>query len=140
MIGRREPPGFSWLIENKLAGMALPYDAGRTARQLERLGVGGVVSLTPRPFPNRFLEERGIDHLHLPVPNFEPPTQEQIRRFMEFCDSPTRRGRTVVVHGLAGKGRTGTMLACYLVVTWWLTGGGCCYMLLVAGGLLVACW
>ena len=50
-----------------------------------------------------------------PVPDFTPPTQEQIDRMLAFIDEQNDAGRPVAVSCYAGIGRTGTVLACYLV-------------------------
>ena len=107
--------GFTWLIENRLAGMAHPGTGPEVLAELKAAGVGAVVSLTMIPLPAGLLEQQGFTYLHLPVPNFTPPLPSQIDRFIEFCRRSQQDGRAVVVHCLAGCGRTGTMLACYLV-------------------------
>jgi len=95
--------------------MAHPGEEPEAFAELKAAGVGAVVSLTMRPLPERLLREHGLDYLHLPVPNFSPPLPSQIDRFVEFCRRSARDGRAVAVHCLAGCGRTGVMLACYLV-------------------------
>ena len=56
-----------------------------------------------------------FETLHLPVADMTPPDVEQVERFVAFVDRVTARGQAVGVHCLAGLGRTGTMVACYLV-------------------------
>jgi atypical dual specificity phosphatase len=84
-------------------------------RELKARGVGGLVNLTSRRWPEAAMRDAGLDYLHLPVPEFQPPGPDQIDRFVEFCEQHIGAGEAVAVHCLAGRGRTGTMAACFLV-------------------------
>jgi len=110
----RSPYGFSWLIEGELAAMARP--AGRSDFEaLKKAGVCQIISLTPMPLSKPLVREFGFAYLHIPVADFQPPTPEQIDAFIRAVEDAKARGGATVVHCLAGKGRTGTMLSCYLV-------------------------
>ncbi len=111
--------GFYWLAEGRLAGMDRPgrrgNELGTALASLTRKGIGAVVSLTEHSLSTPVLDEHGIHYLHLPIPDFHAPTWRQIDRFVEFVTHNLEADRAVAVHCHAGLGRTGTLLACYLV-------------------------
>jgi len=113
---------FSFVIKDRLAGCAAPgtWDPIEDDLQaLKEVGITALVSLTEESLDAVTVEEAGLDYLHEPVPDFHPPRPAQIRRFVEFVKSRIEgkaRG-AVAVHCFAGRGRTGTLLACYLVAT-----------------------
>jgi len=49
-------------------------------------GVGTLLSLTERPVCGVLLAEHGIDSLHVPIPDGEAPTPEQVDRCLGFLD------------------------------------------------------
>jgi len=62
-------------------------------------------------------EHRGIQTIHEPVMDLEPPTLEQAKRVTEQALEVARAGKNVVIHCLGGRGRSGVI-------------GACCYMAL----------
>ncbi|MFW5856451.1 MAG: fused DSP-PTPase phosphatase/NAD kinase-like protein, partial [Planctomycetota bacterium] len=116
------PANFSYVLPGKLAGMEFPgsfESVDADLAFLRREGVGAVVSLTPKRLDPDELALHELAGLHLPIPDFTAPTQAQIDRFVRFVDEQVAAGRAVVAHCGAGQGRTGTMLACYLVREGW---------------------
>jgi atypical dual specificity phosphatase len=98
---------FSWIIEGRVAGMARPRPTD--IEWLRDQGVSAVVSLTEAA-------PAGLDvfeHIHLPVPDMTSPTLGELRAAVRFIQEQVHVG--VVVHCGAGFGRTGTVLAAYLV-------------------------
>ena len=108
---------FSFVIEGELAGMAYPGRFGDLRHDLTFLqgqGVGAIVSLTEYPLDARAVAAYGFEYLHLPVPDYHPPTLDQMWTFLRFFERQRREG-AVAVHCAAGQGRTGVDLACALV-------------------------
>lgn len=118
-----------WVIPGVLAGMAMPFvhperrlrGGGRLEEfdddlvLLRDAGVGAVASLLNLPGDELLYAEAGFGFICLPVADGRPPSVEQVSRFVEFVDRCWAGTRAVAVHCEAGCGRTGTMIASYLV-------------------------
>jgi len=110
---------FSFVLPGQLAGSGFPLgqgdDEAGLVQRLRELGIGAVVTLTEDELPAAPLQAAGIEYLHLPIADFHPPTIEQISQFVEFAHARIMAGTAVLAHCYAGIGRTGTLIACYLV-------------------------
>ncbi|XP_006000038.1 dual specificity protein phosphatase 23b [Latimeria chalumnae] len=114
------PHNFSWIEPNKLAGMALPRLPAHYQYLYEN-GIRHLVTLCERKPPNHDTCP-GVQLHHIKIGDFCPPSLDQIKRFLKVVEDANAKAEGVGVHCLLGYGRTGTMLACYLVKSKKLTG------------------
>lgn len=109
-----QPPGFTWIEKPLLAGMARPESADELI-WLRENGIDLLVSLTEDPLRRDWINEAGLLSVHIPVEDMEAPTQEQLDQAINAIKRANSRPMGVGVHCTAGLGRTGVVLACWLV-------------------------
>jgi protein-tyrosine phosphatase len=66
---------------------------------------------TGRPL-RLFYENNGMEVIHLPIPDYDVPTQQALSEAIEAAQERVRAGHNLAVHCYAGYGRTGMFLAC----------------------------
>jgi hypothetical protein len=117
---------FFWLVPGRLAGGSRPgarrfspFANGRRLADdlmwLQAEGIGAVLTITTRPFPADALSEHGFALLHLPVRDFTAPTLEQLATATAWIDAQIENGLPTLVHCGGGRGRTGAVLAGWLI-------------------------
>ncbi len=104
----------TWLEEDCLAACRYPRSE-KALRELAERGVTLLVNLHERPHSRAVLGRHDLTELHLPVRDFTAPTLEQLEHGIAAIEHAISNGQKVAVHCGGGLGRTGTLLACYLV-------------------------
>ncbi len=106
------PRNFSWLEQPIIAGCGRP-ETETELQAAKNEGIRAIVSLTSSPLPADIVTKLGFTYIHEHVSN--APTIEQLNRILKFIENQKMKSNPVLVHCGEGIGRTGTVLAAYLV-------------------------
>ncbi len=68
-------------------------------------------------------DQAGIEQLHIPTIDFTPPSLEAIETAVEFTSRFVDAGGRVYIHCKAGRGRSATVAACWLIARHHMTPG-----------------
>ncbi|TRY67288.1 hypothetical protein TCAL_14664 [Tigriopus californicus] len=107
------PRNFSWIFVNKLAGSSCPRSEAEMA-WLKRQNIKHIVTLSDDFLPPQ-IPLVYFKHKHIFVQEFQAPNLSQIKDFIAYCHRVREQHESLLVHCRQGLGRTGVMLACYLV-------------------------
>ncbi len=104
---------FSWVVDNKLAGMERPGLYQVLQKDLNFLKDEGISVIVN--FEEYFWDYPMFEVLHLPIGDFQPPNPDDFATYIEFINLKIEEGKKVLVHCHAGMGRTNLMIAAYIV-------------------------
>jgi hypothetical protein len=120
-----------WVMPGRI--LAGPYpaapDEGEARSKLRRLlhaGITFFIDLTQPgeynllPYAPLLNEEAArlkvnAHHLRLPIQDMSTPSHEEMAQILECLSSVVQSGENVYLHCFGGRGRTGTVVGCYLV-------------------------
>ena len=105
---------FYWLLPNALAGSAYPGPC--LGWLYHKMGIRTIVSLHPLESKDKHhAESLGLKITTVPIEDFTPVTPEQRNQAVQAIHEALLLSRPTLVHCKGGLGRTGMILALYLV-------------------------
>jgi atypical dual specificity phosphatase len=104
---------WDWVDDHVLLG-ALPMK--HHVAKLKAEGISAVINTCREyPGPMQHYNDVGIEQLYLPTVDFTPPTLEHVQSGVAFIQRQIASGRKTYVHCKAGRGRSATIVMCYLI-------------------------
>lgn len=119
-----------WVVPGKLMAGEYPgayYEENTRKRVVAMIqaGIRSIIDLTQpgdsnHPYANFWMEEAAlygivVKRWNFPIPDFGTPPAGLMSRILAQIDLEMAQGKLVYVHCMAGLGRTGTVIGCYLV-------------------------
>lgn len=110
---------FTWIVKHKIAASWWP-DAS-LFKKYKKEGIKVIVNCSE--FDNRKDVPTAFKYYHINIPDFGIPTDSQIDKFLEISDNLKVDKNPIVVHCVAGCGRTGIMIVAWAAFNSYIPDG-----------------
>jgi atypical dual specificity phosphatase len=97
---------FTWIVKNKVAASWWPDNS--LFEKYKKEGIKIIINCSE--FDNRKDIPDGFEYFHINIPDFGTPTDSQLKNFLEITSKYGSNKNPIVVHCVAGCGRTGIMI------------------------------
>ncbi|MHA1883556.1 MAG: protein-tyrosine phosphatase family protein [Promethearchaeota archaeon] len=100
---------FTWIVKGKMAVSWWPDNS-----VIKRYKIEGIkVIINCSEFDNRKDLPSDFEYFHLSIPDYGTPTDKQLERFFEITSKYGQMRKPMVVHCVAGCGRSGIMIVAW---------------------------
>ncbi|KAK4470543.1 hypothetical protein MN116_006087 [Schistosoma mekongi] len=106
------PANFSW-VSKSVAGFAFPREKCELEYIVNDAQITHIITMCHEVPPN-ISDFRSVKHYHLPVEDLTAASLPVIQKAIEIIKEAEAKNEKVGVHCQLGRGRAGTILACYL--------------------------
>lgn len=114
----RGPHGFRWVVPGMLAGTPQPGVVAPIDHDLillDRVGITHLITLTETDMDQDALQRHHLKNTHLPIFDRKAPSTPQMHMLLVRMQRLMDAGEVLAVHCKAGLGRTGLVLAAWMV-------------------------
>ena len=114
----RGPNGFRWVVPGMLAGTPQPGVVAPIDHDLillDRVGITHLITLTETDMDQDALQRHHLKNTHLPIFDRKAPSTSQMHMLLVRMQRLMDAGEVLAVHCKAGLGRTGLVLAAWMV-------------------------
>jgi protein-tyrosine phosphatase len=110
---------FTWIVKNKIAASWWP-----DASLIEIYRKEGIkVIINCSEFDNHYDIPGDFNYFHINIPDFGTPTEFQLNKFFNITSQYGENGSPIVVHCVAGCGRTGIMIVAWAAYNGYIPEG-----------------
>ena len=110
---------FTWIVKNKMAASWWPES--KEFEIFKREGIKVVINCSE--FDNRKEFSKDFKYFHISIPDFGTPTETQLEKFLEITSKFGANSDPIVVHCVAGCGRTGIMIVAWAAYNGYIPNG-----------------
>jgi atypical dual specificity phosphatase len=123
-----KPTNFHWITEGRLAGGGVPTSLRELRWLVKQQGIRSIVTIKEKPLPSEWSRsgnssghtnnnniDTKIDYFNMSIDDYGALSLRELDYVVNYLRRQIDNGKSVLVHCTAGKGRTGVILAAYLM-------------------------
>ncbi|MFX1373304.1 MAG: protein-tyrosine phosphatase family protein [Promethearchaeota archaeon] len=110
---------FTWIVKNKMAASWWPDK--QVIEKYKKEGIKVVVNCSE--FDNKKEISPYFEYFHINIPDFGTPKETQVKKFLDITSRFGANDDPIVVHCVAGCGRTGIMIVIWATYNGYIPNG-----------------